>query len=67
MTMIDPEQERQRLTAFYTGQLDGELEKVAGEAYELSDLAREILKAELQKRGLSVELAELAPVRGFRS
>jgi hypothetical protein len=62
MTMIDPEQERQRLTAFYTGQLDGELEKVAGEAYELSDLAREILKAELQKRGLSVELAELAPV-----
>lgn len=60
--MIDPEQERQRLTAFYTGQLDGELEKVAGEAYELSDLAREVLKAELQKRGLSVELAELAPV-----
>jgi hypothetical protein len=62
MTKIDPERERQRLAAFYAGQLDGELEKVASEAYELSDLATEVLKAELQKRGLSVELAEHAPV-----
>lgn len=60
--MIDPEQERQRLAAFYAGQLDGELEKVAGEAYELSELATEVLNAELQKRGLSVKLAEHAPV-----
>lgn len=62
MTKIDPERERQRLAAFYADQLDGELEKVAGEAYELSDLARDLLKAELQKRGLSVELAEHANV-----
>ena len=62
MTKIDPERERQRLAAFYAGQLDGELEKVASEAYELSDLATEVLKAELQRRGLSVELAEHAPV-----
>jgi hypothetical protein len=60
MTKIDPERERQRLAAFYAGQLDGELEKVAGEAYELSDLARELLKTELQKRRLSVDLAEHA-------
>jgi hypothetical protein len=63
MTRIDPERERQRLAAFYAGQLDGELEKVAAEAYELSDLAREVLKAELQRRRLSVELAEHATVR----
>lgn len=62
MVKTNPEQERQRLAAFYAGQLDGELEKVAGEAYELSDLAREVLKSELEKRGLSVEFAEHAPV-----
>ena len=62
MAKIDPEQERQRLAAFYAGQLDGELEKVAGEAYELSDLAREVLKSELERRRLSVEFAEHAPV-----
>ena len=62
MAKIDPEQERQRLATFYAGQLDGELEKVAGEAYELSDLAREVLKLELERRSLSVEFAEHAPV-----
>jgi len=61
MAKIDPEHERQRLSEFYSGQLDGELEKVAEEAYELSDLAREALRAELQKRGLSTELAALPP------
>lgn len=62
MAKIDPEKERQRLAQFYAGQLDGELEKVAGEAYELSDLARETLNAELEKRGLRLQLAEHAPV-----
>jgi len=61
MAKIDPEQERKRLAEFYSGQLDGELEKVAGEAYELSDLAREVLRAELAKRGLTVELAANPP------
>ncbi len=62
MGKIDPEREKQRLAEFYAGQLDGELEKVAGEAYELSDLAREALKAELAKRGLSAGLVEHAPI-----
>lgn len=62
MAKIDPEKERQRLAQFYAGQLDGELEKVAGEAYELSDLAREVLQAEGEKRGLSLQLAEHAPI-----
>jgi len=62
MTRIDPERERSRLVEFYCGQMDGELEKVSGQAYELTDLAREVLKAEIRRRGLSVELVENAPV-----
>ena len=62
MAKLDPAQERQRLADVYAGQLDGELEKVAEEAYELSDIARETLKAELDKRGLNVALAEHAPI-----
>jgi len=38
MAKIDPEQERQRLIAFYSGHMDGELEKVATQGYELTDL-----------------------------
>jgi hypothetical protein len=62
MARIDPERERQRLIDFYSGQMDGELEKVATQAYELTDLAREALKAELVRRGLGVNLTENAPV-----
>ena len=61
MARVDPEQKRRRLAEFYAGRMDGELEKVAGEAYELSDLARGVLKAELEKRGLTVQLAEQPP------
>ncbi len=62
MTKIDPEQERTRLVEFYSQQMDGELEKVAGQAYELTDLAREALRAEVTRRGLGVALVENAPV-----
>jgi hypothetical protein len=62
MARIDPEQERRRLVDFYAGQLDGELEKVASQAYELTDLARETLRNELVRRGLGAELVETAPV-----
>lgn len=62
MARIDPEQERQRLTEFYAGQMDGELEKVASQAYELTDIARGILRAELARRGLEITLTEQAPV-----
>jgi hypothetical protein len=62
MARIDPEQERRRLIAFYAGQMDGELEKVATQAYELTDLARETLKAEMVRRGLGIQLVENAPI-----
>ena len=62
MTKIDPEQERKRLVEFYSGQMDGELEKVADQAYELTDLAREALQAEIAKRSLPIQLVERPPV-----
>src|SRR5579864_197812 len=62
MATIDPDKERRRLAEFYSRQMDGELEKVAGQAYELTELAREALTAELARRGLHTELAERAPV-----
>ncbi len=61
MPKIDPEQERRRLADFYAGQLDGKLEKIAGTAYELTDIAKEVLRAELAKRGLTPTFAELPP------
>jgi|SRR5579871_383243 len=63
MTRIDPEAERRRLADFYCGQMDGELEKTAGQAYELTDVARETLQAEIARRGLSVAFAGSAPLR----
>jgi hypothetical protein len=62
MARIDPERERQRLAEFYSGQMDGELEKVAGQADELTDIARDVLRTELARRRLRVELAEPHPV-----
>jgi len=62
MARLDSEEEKQRLAEFYSRQLDGELEKVATQAYELTDLAHEVLRAELGKRGLSTELKEQPPV-----
>jgi hypothetical protein len=61
MAKIDPEQERRRLAEFYAQQMDGELEKVASQAYELTDAARAALTAELAKRNLAVQLAEPPP------
>ncbi|HLZ41325.1 MAG TPA: hypothetical protein VKQ11_10200 [Candidatus Sulfotelmatobacter sp.] len=61
MSRIDPEQERRRLAEFYAGQMDGELEQVAGQAYELTELAREALRAELARRGLTPAFVEHVP------
>ena len=54
MTMSDPEQERQRLAEVYSGQTDGELENVAAQSHELTEIAREALRSELTRRGLYV-------------
>jgi hypothetical protein len=62
MATIDPEQERRRLAEFYSRQMDGELEKVGGQAAELTDTARDVLRTELSRRGLSAEPLERALV-----
>jgi hypothetical protein len=58
MTAIDPEQERQRLTETYFRQGDGELEEIAAQAYQLTEIARAALGVELSRRGLSPPIAE---------
>lgn len=63
MAKIDPDQERRRLAEFYSHQMDGELEQVAAQAYELTELARDALRAELQKRGIIVAIVEQLPVK----
>jgi hypothetical protein len=52
MATIDPEQERRRLADFYASQTDGELENVAAQVHDLTEPAREALRAELAKRAL---------------
>jgi len=54
MTMIDPQQEKLRLEEIYAGKTDEELENVAAQAHELTEVASEALRAELGKRGLYV-------------
>jgi len=62
MTQIDPEQERTRLAKAYAGQTDEELENVAAQGPDLTEVAREALRAELSKRGLYIgQLEEAAP------
>jgi hypothetical protein len=71
------EQERQRLTKLYAGLSDGELQEFADDAASLTEMAREALKAELDRRGLdiklggpravdSVEQRKLVTIRKFR-
>jgi len=52
------DEERGRLVESYGRLSDGELEKIAAEADELTNVAREVLRAELQHRGLQAELVE---------
>ena len=55
MTM--PEQERDRIAGVYSGMSDEELEKIAESGFELSEVARQALEAEISRRGLNVTLA----------
>lgn len=56
--MKNSDPERERLNDSYSRLSDGELEKIAGEADELTDVAREVLRGEIARRGLKFELAE---------
>ena len=82
MATMDPQEERRRLADFYSRQLDGELLKLAGQASELTDVARDVLREETTRRGLKeegggateseasknrdVDLASLVTIKQFR-
>jgi hypothetical protein len=53
--MTNTDQERERLTRVYAGMSDGQLEKIANEADELTDVARQVLEAQIQRRGIVFE------------
>src|SRR3981189_2206466 len=75
--MTTPEHERDRVTAVYSGMSDDELEKVAAAGDELSEIARQVLEAEILRRGLTIgnteppgfdiyELNETVTLRKYR-
>jgi hypothetical protein len=59
--MPTPEQERKRMAGVYSAMSDEELRQIAESGDELSDSAREALRAEGAKRGLKMEIS---PPRG---
>lgn len=77
MAKIDPEQERTRLAAAYAGQTNEGLEQIAAQVSDLTEIGREVLRAELSKRGLYVgqldqpagvdveEFRDLVTIRAF--
>jgi hypothetical protein len=50
MDRSDPEQERKRLVDLYAAMSDSELESIAQEAHELTDIARQALQEERDRR-----------------
>ena len=81
MASQDPEEERQRITQLYAAMADGELEAIAADSTELTDVPRQALTDELARRRPeeatvaqtgagrqreSVELADVVSIRQFR-
>ncbi len=56
MDDLDPIEESRRLQERYARLSDDELEAVADEGYDLADLARQALQAEIRARGLHIQL-----------
>ena len=55
--MTTPEQDSERIAAVYSAMSDGELEKVATTGYELNEIARQVVEAEISRRALSIAIA----------
>src|ERR1700739_1424022 len=53
MAQMDWEKERQRLTKWYAGMEDAELEKIGTRPESLTDVARQVLQSEMSKRGMA--------------
>ena len=62
MTKIDLDRERARLIDVYSRMADEELDKLLQSSEELTETAREALKAEIEKRGGQVEYSTVPAV-----
>lgn len=60
MNDFDPNREWRQLSEEYAAMTEDELQAVADDAYELTDIARQVLQAELSRRGLPIELRKQA-------
>jgi hypothetical protein len=60
MVESDYEKKRQQAAQVYAGMTEGELRKLAEEAWSLTELGKAALRFELARRGLQIELAESA-------
>lgn len=59
---IDVQKEWRELVETYSQMADEELQSLAAEGNELTDLAKQALQSQLKARGLRVEFVEAAPV-----
>lgn len=78
MTLLDPNQERERLAGVYASMTDAELDQLDDRAHTLTEPARQALEAEIVRRELhfnhpspveahhELELQDLKTVRQFR-
>lgn len=55
MAKIEAEEERQRLARWYGAMTEEELKEIAKREGSLTDVARDVIRAELLRRGLKVE------------
>lgn len=58
--MADSEEKRNQVAHLYSSMSDTELKKLADEAWSLTDIGKDALRAELVRRGLEFELATSA-------
>lgn len=56
----ESDKKREQVARVYAGMADGELQKLAEEAWTLTDIGKEALRFELAHRGLEIELAKSA-------
>jgi len=59
MALIDPEKERARLTQRYAEMTLGQLQKIAADAPELTEMARQLLSDEIRRRGATPAFPEI--------
>ena len=58
MTMVNPDEERQRLTKFYAQMSEGELQQLFDDADSLTEVAGQVLRSEIERRGLDIDASE---------